>query len=79
MKTLTNKEMANVEGGFSLESIFSNLFGSGMSKSSNPTKAIDDPFIKNIKKMFGASTGRDLAKLAQKYKLTEVVNSIFGW
>lgn len=71
---LNNEEMGQVEGGFSFSDLFSAVT---TSKATTPTKV--DPFMDNMKKMFGASAGRDLAKVAQKYGLVDVVNSIFGW
>ncbi|MDV5432730.1 hypothetical protein [Klebsiella quasipneumoniae] len=36
-------------------------------------------FKENMQKMFGASAGRDLAKVAESIGIVDIVNSIFGW
>lgn len=79
MKKLTIKEMEDVQGGLSLVDMFGGLFGNNTPKTPDTPSVTDDPFTKNMKKMFGASAGRNLAKLAQKYKVVDVVKSIFGW
>ena len=74
MKTLSTHEMESVQG---RASIF-DLIISRVTNPSKPNKAVD-PFMDNMKKMFGASAGRDLANVAKKIGLVGVVNSIFGW
>ncbi|WP_193133136.1 hypothetical protein [Klebsiella grimontii] len=78
MKRLTNEEMGQIEGGLSLMSLFSDLFNPA-TKNKSGSQPQTDPFEKNMRKMFGATAGRDLAKIAQKYGLVKIVNSIFGW
>lgn len=78
MKRLTNEEMGQVEGGISLISLISDLFNPTTNNKAESQPQID-PFEKNMRKLFGATAGRDLAKIAQKYGLVKVVNSIFGW
>lgn len=76
MKKLNNTEMESVNGGFSL---FGIDFSNPVTNNPDQEKAKDDPFMKNMQKMFGGSAGRDLAKIATKFGLVKVVNSIFGW
>lgn len=87
MKTLSKHEAESVQGGIVLydnsaaATTPATTPASSSSTSSSSPKAptVVDPFVDHMKKMFGASAGRDLAKLAQKYRLVDVVNSIFGW
>lgn len=74
MKILSTDDMQYVEGG---ASIFDKIYNRVV----NPTKPAqtEDPFMKNMKRTFGASAGRDLAKAAEKYGLVSLVESIFGW
>ncbi|URN99635.1 hypothetical protein NB069_01725 [Leclercia adecarboxylata] len=75
MKILSTEDMQYVEGG---ASIFDKIYNRVV----NPSKTAqttDDPFMKNMKRTFGASAGRDLAKIAEKYGLVSLVESIFGW
>lgn len=74
MKTLSTHDMESVQGG---ASIF-DLIITRVTNPSKPNKVVD-PFMDNMKKMFGSSAGRDLANVAKKAGLVEVVNSIFGW
>ncbi|MEB6379558.1 hypothetical protein MXM41_11540 [Leclercia adecarboxylata] len=77
MRVLSNHEMQHVDGaGPILDSLGSLLYRITNPKNSDP---VVDPFMDNMKKMFGASAGRDLAKIVQKIGLVDVVNSIFGW
>lgn len=78
MRILNDKEMQEIEGGFNFFSIFSLTNPTSNQKTSQVEKE-KDPFLANMKKMFGASAGRDLAKLAQHYKLVSLVNAFMGW
>ncbi|WP_333853554.1 hypothetical protein [Leclercia sp.] len=70
MKILSSQEMGSVEGGASLFAL---------NTVSAKTDTVVDPFMDNMKKMFGATAGRDLAKAAKKFGLVGIVNAIFGW
>lgn len=95
MKQLTQQEMETVGGGFIICSFIYNMISnisaldiSGQIKDifdNSPTVPKKEPavtssaFKENMQKMFGASAGRDLAKVAESIGIVDVVNSIFGW
>ncbi|HDK6717891.1 TPA: hypothetical protein M2P09_004288 [Klebsiella quasipneumoniae] len=95
MKQLTQHEMETVGGGFIICSFIYNMISSisaldiaGQIKdifNNTPSAPKKEPspttssFKENMQKMFGASAGRDLAKVAESIGIVDIVNSIFGW
>lgn len=95
MKQLTQHEMETVGGGFIICSLIyhmisnisaldiagqvRDIFNNTPSVPRNEPSATSSSFKENMQKMFGASAGRDLAKIAESIGIVDVVNSIFGW
>lgn len=81
MKILSAQEMKSVDGGGVILDTLGSIVNRINSATANAKKNKPpvDPFVDNMQKMFGATAGKDLAKIVQSIGLVDVVNSIFGW